>query len=251
MYKQHTVFIEPKDKNSKIWRYLDFTKFVALLDSRSLFFVTADQLDDPFEGKYSKKNVEMRKVVYKKLIPDEQIVKLGDTLNNFSDALKNFTVINSWHLSEYESAAMWKLYLKSGEGVAIQSTYNRLAESFKDFQDDIFIGCIHYIDYETDWLPEGNSFYPFLHKRKSFEHERELRAVFQKIPTADGKLDFSKKIFGKGINIPVNLDTLIERIYISPEAEAWFVGLVTSIINKFNLNKEIKQSSLSEGKGIK
>ena len=30
--------------------------------------------------------------------------------------------------------------------------------------------------------PEGNTFYPYLHKRKGFEHEKEIRAIVQEIP---------------------------------------------------------------------
>ena len=34
--------------------------------------------------------------------------------------------INCWHLNDHESAAMWKLYLKSNEGIVIQSTFTNL-----------------------------------------------------------------------------------------------------------------------------
>ena len=37
-YVEHKHFTPPADKNIKIWRYLDFTKFVSLLDQRALFF---------------------------------------------------------------------------------------------------------------------------------------------------------------------------------------------------------------------
>ncbi len=47
-------FIEkPKNENSKIWRYLDFAKFISILDRKALFFVRADRLSDKFEGSYS------------------------------------------------------------------------------------------------------------------------------------------------------------------------------------------------------
>lgn len=53
MYKLHELFIEPQDQNAKIWRYIDFTKFVSLIDSQELFFARADKFDDPFEGSFS------------------------------------------------------------------------------------------------------------------------------------------------------------------------------------------------------
>ena len=65
MYKEHPVFEKPENENTKIWRYLDFTKFVSLLDKSALFFTRADRLNDPFEGSYSKVNIQLRPVVYK------------------------------------------------------------------------------------------------------------------------------------------------------------------------------------------
>ena len=88
---------------------------------------------------------------------------------------------------------MWDLYIKGTEGVAIQSTFRSLTESFSLHADDsIFVGEVSYIDYENDWMPEGNLFYAFMHKRKSFEHERELRALLCRYPVqGEDELDFS------------------------------------------------------------
>jgi hypothetical protein len=46
--------------DATIWRYIDFTKLVSILNSRSLFFARADQFDDPFEGSSTQANVEAR-----------------------------------------------------------------------------------------------------------------------------------------------------------------------------------------------
>ena len=53
MYQKHPEFEEPSNENIKIWRYLDFTKFVSYLDRKALFFTRADKLDDRFEGKFT------------------------------------------------------------------------------------------------------------------------------------------------------------------------------------------------------
>ena len=50
MYKEHPTFIQPENEGIKVWRYMDFTKFVLLIDSRRLYFTRADKFDDPFEG---------------------------------------------------------------------------------------------------------------------------------------------------------------------------------------------------------
>jgi len=168
MYKEHPVFEKPENDEAKIWRYMDFTKFVSLLDKSALFFSRADKLDDPFEGSYSKANVKLRPQMYKDKIPPDVLKHLTE----FHKLFVKYTIINCWHLNEYESAAMWKLYLKSNEGIAVRSTFNRLKVSFEAEKRVIFIGKVQYIDYEKDWLPEGNALYPFVHKRKSFAHEQ-------------------------------------------------------------------------------
>jgi len=250
VYKEHPVFEKPDDENIKIWRYLDFTKFVSLLDKKALFFPRADKLPDPFEGSYSKANIKLRPEIYKEISAHAL-----SQIPNIFERFRKFVIINSWHMNEYESAAMWKLYLKTDEGVAIQSTFKQLTRSFDNYVErNVFIGKVKYIDYETDWLPEGNAFYPFLHKRKSFIHERELRAIIVRLPYRKKKsgeeatnIDFNLEPFDTGAYIPVDLETLIEKIYVSPTAAKWFSDLVKSIVSRYDLNKEVIQSSLAEG----
>jgi hypothetical protein len=221
---------------------MDFTKFVNLLHKPALFFSRADKLGDPFEGSFSKANINLRPTVYEGKIPQDVL----RTWSKFNEILPKFTVINCWHLNEYESAALWRLYLKSNEGIAIQSTFARLRNSLKDENRDIFIGKVKYIDYEKDWLPEGNSLYPFVHKRKSFEHERELRAVIQDLPSKDGKLNLSKPLFDDGIYVSVDLNTLIDKIYLAPTCCKWLHELAKSVTKKYELDKEVLQSSLDD-----
>ena len=41
---------QPLSEDLDIWQYMDFTKFVALLETQSLFFARVTHLDDPFES---------------------------------------------------------------------------------------------------------------------------------------------------------------------------------------------------------
>jgi hypothetical protein len=58
LYAEHDLFIPPENLDAAIWRYVDFAKLVALLDTRTLFFSRADLLGDAFEGSYSRASVE-------------------------------------------------------------------------------------------------------------------------------------------------------------------------------------------------
>jgi hypothetical protein len=194
-------------------------------------------------GSYSQANVRLRPVVYKE-IPNK-------TMQTFSVAIKEmrrFVIVNCWNLSECESAALWKLYLKSDEGVAVQSTFNRLKQCFgSKASEPIFIGKVKYIDYKREWLPEGNFMYPFVHKRKSFEHEQELRALIMKFPESIGNgtnFKTAPDVFDRGEYVDVDLGVLVENVYVSPTTQDWFKNLVESIMNKYGLSKSPVRSDL-------
>jgi hypothetical protein len=243
MYKEHLVFEKPENENAKIWRYIDFTKFVSLLDKSALFFTRADRLGDSFEGSYSRANVKLRPEVYKGEIPPDAL----ENLSQFCKTLIKYTAINCWHLSEYESAAMWKLYLKSNEGIAIQSTFDLLKTSLKNDNHHVFIGKVKYIDFEKDWMPEGNTLYPFVHKRRSFKHEKELRAIIQELRyKKNGEIDWSKPLFDDGIYIQIDLGVLIDKIYLAPTSPKWLFELVKSITKIYKLDKDVLPSSLDD-----
>jgi len=246
MYKKHKAFDTPEDENAKIWRYIDFTKYVSLLDKSALYFPRVDELGDPFEGSYSKVNVDQRLTLFyeSENLTDKPLPP--EVLSNFHKFYKRFITINCWYLNEYESAAMWKLHLKSNGGIAIQSTFKCLKDCLKDKEHDIYIGKVNYIDYEKDLLPEDNKFYRFLHKRKAFEHERELRAIIDDFPSNVEEYDPSDPLWSEGLYVPVDLDILIENIYLAPTSPKWLFDLVESVTEKYGLNKDVLQSSLDD-----
>jgi len=45
------------------------------------------------------------------------------------------------------------------------------------------------------------------------------------------------------IRHPIDIDVLVERIFVSP-SESWFGELVRTIVSKYNLNKEVLLSVL-------
>jgi len=247
MYKDYpAVFEKPKDENAKIWRYMDFSKLVSLLDMSKLFFPRADKLGDPFEGSYPRGNVILRPITYKDVPKD----KLG-TLSEFYRIFVKFTAISCWHLNEYESAAMWKLYLKSNEGIAIQSTFSRLKSSFLDENHTIYIGKVKYIDYDKELISREGYPSAFVHKRKSFEHEQELRAVIQSfIRKRNGEINWSKPPFKDGLYVSVNLDTLIEKVYLAPTCPNWLLELVKSVTRTYGLSKDVLSSALDTARPL-
>ena len=80
MYKEHPALRVPSDADSMIiWRYMDFTKFVSLLDRKALFFVKAGKLGDPFEGACTEADIDMLTVALAEIdIPEDVQNKIVD-----------------------------------------------------------------------------------------------------------------------------------------------------------------------------
>lgn len=236
--QDHPVFEAPDDRQVPIWRYMDFTKFVSTLENAGLFFARADNLGDPFEGSYSRGNEALRPMVYEGSgIPDGAFQVMGQ----FTKWVRQWTFLNCWHMNYHESAAMWNLYTRSNEAIAVKSTYAALYDCLSE---DCHLGVVKYIDYESEWLPEGNSMYPFVHKRLSFSHEQELRALIHAPPTKDGKMDYHAEPPDGGRWVPVDLETLITDIYIAPTAPTWYRTLVGQVLGRYGVDLPVHQSAL-------
>jgi hypothetical protein len=277
MYQKHKIFEPELSNNTRLWRYMDFTKYVSMLSTRSLFFVRLDKLRDRWEGKYPKKQwtrlIEAAKQALNEIIKqwerninnaqkvgDEKTVKAFMELKNFFEShppgytefLKcqtSWTAVNCWHEGEHESAAMWKLYLTSSEGIAIESDFDRMKQSFANLQEDVFIGRVLYKDYDKEDIPTSNMLYPLMTKRKSFEHEKEVRAVIwralqgsEQIRNENAKAPWNDP----GELIPVNMDVLIRAVYVAPGSPEWFVDIVKDVTYKYGFDKSIENSIIDE-----
>ena len=228
MYKKIPNLETPPD-DAKLWRYMDFTKFVSLLDQQALFFARGDLLDDPFEGTLLKANVAYWDI-FRKSRPS--------------------ALINSWHENDHESAAMWKLYAKDSAGIAIRTNFRKFTRSLIDNQD-ISVGRVKYDPPEKS---PSSLIDPFFYKRPSFSHEREVRAIIQSaahyllgdypasLNIADSAFSFS----GRGTYARVDLSELVQEVVTSPYADDWFHELAQSLAQRYGLTASVRRSSLSD-----
>jgi hypothetical protein len=145
-------------------------------------------------------------------------------------------------MNEHESAAMWKLYSSSNESVCVRSTYRRLRLCLPQC---VFVGEVNYIDYDTQSFDAFQMLNYIMHKRLSFSHERELRAIFWEIDGTPEAQPHKSKIGPSGLTIEVELSSLIERIYVNPTAAPWFAKLVEDVKAKCGFSFPVAQSALS------
>jgi hypothetical protein len=247
---------------------MNLAKFVSLLHRQALFFARADILAniDPYEGSFARQNLMFDHISFSDL-PD-QIKQSGEfpfkdeeqwqahvsTMKMIRHAIwrmRHKNAVNCWHMNNYESAAMWSLYDNSGEGVAVVSTFESLCKSFdKNEEMNVYIGEVQYVDYEQVAIPTGNAFYPLMYKRKSFEHEKEVRAIVAPNPDDGvkraGEDWIEHGIKGAGLYVATDLDQLIHAIYVSPSAQDWVAEMIQDVADKYNVNKPVRKSVLND-----
>lgn len=248
MYEEHPSF-DPPPPEAVLWRYLNFTKFVSLLDRKALFFARADKLGDPFEGSYSKKNIIKLRDSYAELLEDTNI-QLSDQQKyrlkrnsgrSFFKEYRKMVFANCWHESAHESAAMWRLYSGEYEGIAIKTNFGSFAQSLAG-EEAVYVGKVKYIDYDKDSIPQDNALNPYLYKRKSFEHEREVRAVIIR----DDHHHLYDDIDDTGKYGGVEIASLVKEVVVAPYAQDWFLELVASVSALYGLGASVRRSSLAD-----
>lgn len=243
----------PSSDDLSIWRYMDFTKFVAILLDRALFFPRLDQLGDPFEGAFPTTQPIIQRiqaVLPKSTIPPGAKVTVYG-LHRAWESTRRWTYASCWHCEECESAAMWRLYAHSNEAIAIRSTVRQLRRVLADPGEPdpgflrprtIHLGMVDYIDFNSDQIPPDFVSRGF-RKRKSFEHERELRALFMELPS---NYHHDMLPDHRGRSIPIEPRELITEIYVAPQASEWYAELVRKIAIRFNIDVAIKKSALDD-----
>jgi hypothetical protein len=242
MYKPHEIF-EPPPVGARLWRYMDLTKLIALLDTKALYFARADLLGDAWEGATSRFNVITQRTRYAG-IPDDMRLKIVETWSKVKREARFRTYISCWHMDQHESDAMWKLYMKDA-GIAIQTTFERLQASMAEDQEHaVYVGKVRYIDYDAEEMPENNLYWPFLHKRASFRHENEVRAILPAtMPLTTGLNSASTP---PGVCVPVSIEQLIEKIFVAPMTPIWVTQVIQSVLERFGLRRTLQQSALSQ-----
>jgi hypothetical protein len=217
----------PSDPNTIVWKYLDLSKFLDLLLSKKLFMSRSDKFEDQYEGTFSEPTYEE----IKKLAID------NPEFLNFYKTHREKVVVSSWHINEYESFAMWQIFTQNSEGLAIQSTVGRLQKALLPEQNfKQYIGEVNYIDYKKEYIPFDDMFFPFLFKRKSFQYEGEVR-IISDISETNIKIN-------DGLKIDININELIEKIYIHPKSENWYKNLVIQLVKQLGFDFEIEKSDL-------
>jgi hypothetical protein len=224
----HESFPQPLDGSIKVWRYLNLPRLVSLLVAHKLILTRVDLLNDQFEGSVTRGVYEAWKVnphnaaMFARMRPE----------------LKQHVYVSCWHANNSESESMWRLYCGDQEGIALQTTYERLDGSISPHA---FLGEVTYVDYSADnrMSNDGNTLTPFMHKRLAFQHEREIRVALW-APAYSISLGAKEpsEFLPSGTDYPVfmidwDIIAAIDHVYVSPYAPEWFRDVVAAVLERF------------------
>lgn len=243
-FEEHAQLPDNTHDGTDLWRYVDLYRYLDLLQTRELHFTRADAMEDPWEGSYGPVNVADRPILY----GDN-----WDEMSKWTEVAWRFGrthgYMNCWYAGEHESYAMWKLYDVSGKGVAIKTTTGRLKAALEGGLA-IHGAHVRYVDYTKTFIPEGNLFFPLVHKRMSFQHESEYRLLTMWSPevlavdennTATDTAPDDPPAF---LRETVDLTGLIEAVYVSPDAPEWVAEVVSRTTERYLPEIDVRHSDL-------
>lgn len=238
----HPSFPQPVDITEPVWRYLSLGKLVSFFSDKALYLSRSDLLGDSHEGTIPALNAADIRTQFCDPYRPDLIIKARKMW-------KLFTYVNCWHINHNESEAMWRLYCPRNDGVAIRSTYANLARSVES--DSVFMGRVQYIDYRSELMPLDNMFNPIMHKRRAFEHEREVRVVTHlanNIESVEEGFDEAKCIEQnpRGIKVSVDVHRMVDCLYVNPYAPKWHYESVKALLDKFEISIHLEWSRIAD-----
>lgn len=218
--------IETPRGNTVIWRYMAIEKFLNLLVNKSLFFTNASKLTDEYEVLMPQDVVDRyRSNLIDSGVEGRDLVENVAMFEYNKDPKKWLTFVNCWSIGRHESFALWKIYLGgSGIGVAIRTNVSNVKQSIMDNGldkiDKIYLAKVSYENYIKEFSPSRQRLVST--KREFYSYENEARFFILEDDDHDS--------FEPGKSIPVDLDVMIDKIYISPFMPEYLIDTMKKAI---------------------
>jgi len=251
----------PLDSGLVLWRYFDFDKFESFLKNGALFFCRADKFSDPFEGSlprieadYRLKDAERQDAFFQRPFDEAVAQRNIAGISSLHQRFKRATVVNCWHINQNESDAMWRLYLKDNEGVAIQTTSDKMLAVIDVCDENLECSKVRYINYDTDsWYDavdyphtSYNIIIPLIHKRREYEHESEFR-LYQTLEDAVNDEGYwQRQPIEKGKLISVDLNMLVESVIFAPTSDSASQQRIKDLCHRYGHAFCYRQSALND-----
>lgn len=221
--------------NLKLWRYMDLTKLISLLDKEAIWLARTDTFADKQEGFFPDEMQARLEQVFETMKESPSVVK--DSAD-FRDCLLKNTFISCWHKNADENLVMWEVFGRSKDAVAIQTSVGMLKHSVNSSSLQGHSLLLKPVQYQRGDEVKGILSYEecFFRKRPHFRFEQEVRISLDTYNPAHPKRDTPR-----GHYLPVFLANLVEAIYIHPDCDSLFADVVNSVATRYGLRANVKR----------
>jgi hypothetical protein len=223
----------------KLWRYFRPDYLQQSLQDGVLYFAPATRFVDPFEGAVQ--------------IHPEDWSPHGSAagFHTLLGTWRIYTKISCWHRATCETTAMWELYAKTGKGVAIRTTIERLHRSIKPLQLERLgraayplAGDVRYQDLARERVELGSSgnhpIKRFFYKHEAYAWEQEHRIAFD----LRGLWVDLEKLPKDGVLVEFDRSELVEALIVGPNLDAAEASRIEGAASAAGLADRIVRSSL-------
>jgi hypothetical protein len=281
-YQEHPKCETPADE-AVLWRYMDFTRFVDLLASRTLWFSRVDRLGDPREGLLTESEFN-------------RLSKRSPDPASYFEKSRSLNFVNCWQQTDHEFMAMWDLYGAGGCGIAIRSTIGSLKTVVASTWFPIYVSKVEYVDWTRHDGDTENLIGMYVRKADGYIHESEVRLIVgdtvpepfpllsEEAPqgaaidceriardvlgalagffpscdfaTVDGRQLVLEALAERqycerlrrtpcGGRVSIDCDVLIHEVVVGPKAESWILELARTVVKRCGLSVKVRPSELS------
>jgi hypothetical protein len=228
----------PTPASEKVRRYMSFARFLWLIQRKRLWLSRADHLGDPWEITLS--GGQLAHVISHH--PIDPLPSRGgrrETAIQRSERIirtwRRETFVSCWSASEHESHALWRIYCRSPEGVAIQTTLAKLRESVGGLPVERVTYQIPGISKRTPTVSDLVT-----KKRPMFAYEQEVRVFLATDRNDDTEI--------LGYPLEWDPEKSVESIRVHPEADNSFMETVVTAVDHYApaLNGRVTWSAMNE-----
>ena len=259
----------PLPPDTQVWHYTELKAVIAMWRDQQMRLTRIDKFGDPFEGSVPKKQIDDQVPIFAgqqgglTMMMQHAAARHSGPAGLYRDLWGEMTKRRRaktrsahaicWSWGD-ESEAMWSLYCKDGkddQGLALRSTLAKLEESV--VHENVYVSPLKYRLYQ-EGPAFNNELDAFMHKRRGFRHEQEVRVVmfdrahFGELsrllienPTAPPPPDLPEYRY-----LDWSPTNCVEAITISPYASEAYESAARSAIEVLDPKVSVELSVLSE-----
>ncbi len=238
-------------KPAVVRRYMSLSRFVWLLKKKTLWLSRGDLLGDSWEMAISHRELERvaDHIIDRTPLPDDPTKPPGSRRESAMEVVKTVltidrrhTYVNCWTNSDAESYAMWQIYCGASNGIAIQTSLERLAASIAP---GMTLEPVSYAEFESATMLPNSPVDLILRKRQPFTYEQEYRIVFR--DQSRPRTIIAAPDHPLGVEMKWDPETHIERLLVHPRADGASILAVEAVIECLapRLRERVVKSGMS------